>query len=113
MDLFWFVCEEFEEPAGGKGQLGSSIHPVSSVTLTWQSGSNKQHMENWSQCLGFEQSDTLQVKKRAGVCCFLRGGLGDGSQEGAVTFQNGRHEAQEGFLDLQLQHVEALPTAQL
>lgn len=58
-------------------------------------------------------SRTLPVKKRASICGFLRGCLGDGSQEGTVALQNGCHEAQKGFLDLQLHGVETLPTAQL
>ena len=56
---------------------------------------------------------TLEIKERAGVCGFLRGGLGDGEQVGAVAPQDGRHEAQEGLLDLQLQSVQALPVAEL
>lgn len=56
---------------------------------------------------------TLQVKERAGVGGFLRGRLGDGPQEGPVALQDGGSEAQEGFLDLQLQCLEALTAAQL
>ena len=48
-------------------------------------------------------SPTLQVEEGAGVGGFLRGSLGDGQQIGAVALQDGRHEAQEGLLDLQLQ----------
>lgn len=56
---------------------------------------------------------TLQVKERAGVGGFLGGRLGDGPQEGPVALQDGGSEAQEGFLDLQLQRLKALTAAQL
>lgn len=56
---------------------------------------------------------TLQVKERACICGFLWRSLGNGSEEGAVTLQNSSHEAQEGFLDLQLQSVKTFTTAQL
>lgn len=56
---------------------------------------------------------TLEVKEGAGIGGLLRGGLCDGEQVGAVTPQNGRHEAQENFLDLHLKRVEALPATEL
>lgn len=72
------------------------------------------HMQNEDELATSDlHPGTLQVKERAGVRGLLRGRLGDGPQERAVAFQNGRHEAQEGLLDLQLQRLEALPTAQL
>lgn len=55
----------------------------------------------------------MKVKEGAGVCGRLRGGLGDGQQVRAVASQDGRHEAQEGLLDLQLQSVEAFPPVEL
>lgn len=57
--------------------------------------------------------NTLEVEEGAGICRLLRGGLSDGQQVGAVAPQDGRHEAQEGLLDLQLQRVQALPTVEL
>ena len=56
---------------------------------------------------------TLVVEEGAGIRGLLGGSLGDGQQVGAVASQDGRHEAQEGLLDLQLQSVEALPAVEL
>lgn len=56
---------------------------------------------------------TLEVKEGTGVRGLLGRGLSDGQQVGAVATQDGRHEAQEGLLDLQLQSVEALSAVEL
>lgn len=56
---------------------------------------------------------TLEVKEGAGIGGLLRGCLSDGEQVGAVAPEDGRHEAKEGLLDLQLKRVETLPAMEL
>lgn len=46
---------------------------------------------------------TLQVEQGAAVGGGVGRRLRDGQQEGSVSSQQAAHEAQEGFLDLQLQ----------
>lgn len=60
-----------------------------------------------------QKNFTLEVKEGAGIGGLLRGGLSDWEQVGAITPQDGRHETQEGLLDLQFKRVEALPAMEL
>lgn len=81
VDLYCvFSWEQFEEAAGGKDSWGVQF----SVTLTWMSGSTLWTWVDGSSVLvTCGQSviilNTLQIKKWASICGFLRGGLSDGS----------------------------------
>lgn len=83
VDLYCvFSWEQFEEAAGER--TAEEFSSVSSVTLTWMSGSTLWTWVDGSSVLvTCGQSviilNTLQIKKWASICGFLRGGLSDGS----------------------------------